>query len=246
MIYSYYRLSDKPALKPKNKPEYINNEHCLRNFLSCFGPEGLHLIADTVGDDTRTMVISLARNYGFSYEFVEYESGSRTFLHSFQKACLHDEDDIVYFVEDDFLHVPGCRPILLEAFDQTKADYVTLYDHPDKYTNRRNGGSNPFIKHGGEKTRVLKTDSTHWKQTNSTVMTFAARVRTLLEDEKVWRRCVSGDLPRSFTAFKKLCKRGLYVLNIFKSGRILISPIPGRSTHGECEFLSPFVKWDVL
>ena len=42
-------------------------------------------------------------------------------------------DTILYFVEDDYLHLPGWLDVLLEGFSIPEADYVTLYDHKDKY-----------------------------------------------------------------------------------------------------------------
>ena len=46
---------------------------------------------------------------------------------------MHDQT-IVYFLEDDYLHRAGWADILLEAFTLDQADYVTLFDHQDKYT----------------------------------------------------------------------------------------------------------------
>ena len=57
-----------------------------------------------------------------------------------------------YFVENDYLHHSNARNILLEGFT-VGADYVSLYDHPDKYLNANEGG-NPFIEDGGEVTKV--------------------------------------------------------------------------------------------
>jgi hypothetical protein len=243
VIYPYYRISDKFALKAKDKPTYISNEKCLVNFLNNFGPENLHVIADSVQKNTRDMVDSLSRNYGFSFETVNYGSGSQTFLHAFEIAIAREQNDIVYFVEDDFLHLPGSRSLLEEAFIETCADYVTLYDHPDKYLKRTEKGMNPFVKKGGEKTRVIRTTSSHWKETNSTVMTFASRVYTLREDERIWRWCVAGSFPRDFKAFCKLVKKG-FNIRILKPKRILIHPVPGWSTHGESAFLSPYISWE--
>lgn len=243
MICSYYRISDQPAWKSKNKPAYITNKKCLLNFLVNFGPENLHVIADSVHKDTKALVDSLALQYGFTCEFVHYGNGSKTFFHSFEMALLRENNDIIYFVEDDFLHLPGSRSLLEEAFLETDADYITLYDHPDKYTYCSEKGVNPFVKKGGERTRVIRTTSTHWKETNSTVMTFASRVCTLREDAKVWRWCVAGSLPRDFKTFCKINKKWPRI-RVFKPKRVLIHPIPGWSTHGEREFLSPYRNWE--
>jgi GT2 family glycosyltransferase len=106
------------------------------------------------------------------------------------------------------------------------ADYVSLYDHPDKYLI---AGPNPLVKDGGEATKVILTPSTHWKYTNSTTMTFAARVKTLKQDYEIIKQHCEPDIPLDFQMFIALLKRG----------RQLITPIPGQSTHCD-HFPSPF------
>ena len=44
----------------------------------------------------------------------------------------YNDDDIIYFLEDDYLHQNGWINILLEGFEYIGADYYTLYDHPAK------------------------------------------------------------------------------------------------------------------
>ncbi|UCB46431.1 MAG: glycosyltransferase family 2 protein [Spirochaetota bacterium] len=239
----YYRVSDTPAYKDKKKPVYVNNETCLANFLKNFCPENLHVIADSVNDQTGEFLNKIRKKYAFDVEHVQNKSGSKTFSHVFHLALQNMDGDIVYFVEDDYLHLPRSKELLLEAFKETEADYVTLYDHPDKYVNSKDGGPNPFIKHGGELTRVIKTSSSHWKKTNSTTLTFAARVRTLREDQKEWKRCVSSNVPNDFLVFVRLNKSRFFY-RPFKRKRILIHPVPGRATHGEADFLTPFCDWE--
>lgn len=141
-------------------------------------------------------------------------------------AVQEPDDEVVYLVEDDYLHRDGATRIILEGID--RADYVSLYDHPDKYMIP---SPNPLVKEGGEETRVILTASTHWKFTNSTTMTFAARARTLKEDQQVMRQCCQRpDMPLDFQMFMLLGQ----------NGRRLISPIPGKATH--CDpFPSPFI-----
>jgi hypothetical protein len=45
----------------------------------------------------------------------------------------YNDEDIIYFLEDDYLHQSGWVDVLLEGFEYIGADYYTLYDHPDKY-----------------------------------------------------------------------------------------------------------------
>ena len=82
----------------------------------------------------------------------------------------------------------GCGGDFYDAGVQIIADYVTLYDHPDKYMDHDKGGPNPYISNGGEVTRLVKTDNSHWKLTNSTTMTFASKVNTLKQDRDIWMK----------------------------------------------------------
>ena len=155
-------------------------------------------------------------------------------------SCLHracnelKDDDIVYICEDDYLHLPGSDILLAEGLELS--NYCSTFDHYDKYINAENGG-NPAISQGGEETRVVLTKSSHWKITNSFTCTFATTVKTLKEDIDTWDKYLTGSYPRDYEAFTDL---------IQNKGRSLISSIPGRSTHTELPWLSPFTDWSKI
>jgi hypothetical protein len=125
--------------------------------------------------------------------------------------------DIVYLCEDDYFHRAGAMKILEEGLDI--AEYVTLYDHPDKYVGN---GPNPFVIHEGEVALVRKTETCHWKFTNSTTLTFASRVGTLRYDEDVHVKWCAQGKSLDFNLFIDLGSM---------KGRTLISSMPGYSTH---------------
>ena len=230
----YYRLSDHGYQKVK--PDYIDNEKCLNNFLRNFMElkntdlvysDDITIIADNVGDETFDWLSSKKINV----ERTQLGSGAQSFNYVLDKAVKLDDDTIVYFIEDDYLHLPNSRKILIEGIS-LGADYVSLYDHPDKYINANQGG-NPFIEDGGEETKVYRSESCHWKLTNSTTMTFASRVKTLKEDLGIMKTWTIGTYPDDFKMF----------LELRENGRTLITPLPGYSTHGETQWLSPFTDW---
>jgi hypothetical protein len=137
---------------------------------------------------------------------------------------LHPET-ILYLVEDDYLHRPGWLSILREGFTVPDVDYVTLYDHRDKY-------HAPLY----EKltARLFHTASCHWRTTPSTTQTFACRFRTLLRDLSIHQKYSLGrSISQDHAKFVKLQKRGA----------LLISSIPGFSTHVEEGLSSPCVEW---
>ena len=225
-----YRISD--AGYKKEKPKYIDNEKCLANATKVFKDTDWYLIADNVSVQTNTMMQKYVPLNCTEYQSVGHGAG--TFNIALDKALTYNDDDIVYFIENDYLHKPESVKILKEGFE-LGASFVALYDHPDKYLDPGKGG-NPYCEGGGEDTRVYLTDSCHWKITNSTTMTFAAKVSTLKRVELVLRKHTSGTHPDDFQMF----------LELRQLGELLITPIPGYATHGETRWLSPLTDWSQL
>lgn len=225
-----YRISD--AGYKKVKPEYINNESCLRNFCNIFCDhiQNIYIIADNVSDNTYNMITKYVDPTNI--DKVSIGHGAGTFNLALDKALKWDDNEIVYFVENDYLHKPNSDNILEEGFSLGGA-FVALYDHPDKYISPEQGG-NPYCDGGAEDTRVYLTDSCHWKITNSTTMTFASKVSTLKRVEPILRKWTNmGHYPQDFRMF----------LELRDNNELLITPIPGYATHGETAWLSPLTNW---
>jgi hypothetical protein len=220
-----YRISD--AGYNKVKPDYINNENCLKNFIYVFGNKDLQIIADNCSEDTLKMITEYV--HPNKIEKVSVGHGAGTFNLALSRALTYEDSEIVYFVENDYLHKENALNILYQGFE-LGADYISLYDHPDKYID----GANPEVEGGGELTRVMLSRSCHWKLTNSTTMTFASKVSTLKKDENILRSFTQGSYPRDFEMF----------LELRKIGRTLLTPIPGYSTHGETAWLTPLTDWN--
>ena len=222
-----YRISDSGY--NKIKPDFITNEICLKNFVDVFLPNDFTIIADNISKDTKKMILKYVPEDCIQY--VKVGHGAGTFNLALDLALTYNDDEIVYFIENDYLHTSDAKKILEEGFD-IGASFVSLYDHPDKYLAPDRGG-NPYCDGGAEDTRVYLTNNSHWKITNSTTMTFAAKVKTLKENEKILRDFTNGTHPHDFQMFLKLREYN----------QLLITPIPGRSTHGETAWLSPLIKW---
>jgi hypothetical protein len=237
MINILYRLSPNIAWQPKNKLDNASKENCLINTIQNFSHSNIIVFGDMLDSslvsfvkDNKLELIELYNGTGRDTLFSTIDYAISTF----------QKDEIIYLLEDDFFHystglkytikdTPSfCEQLLIEGLEI--ANYVTLYDHPDKYMTP---SPNPYIKEGGENTKVFLTKSTHWKLTNSTVMTFATKVKTLEEDYEVFKEYNKQKLTDSFRTFLALAKKG----------RKLISSIPGYSTHTETDWLSPLVNW---
>jgi len=227
-----YRISD--AGYNKVKPDYIDNEKCLQNFCNVFydNIHNIHIIADNCSESTMDMVNKYIDPVNI--EKVSVGHGAGTFNLALDKALKWEDDEIVYFVENDYLHKYNSPDVLKEGFD-LGASFVALYDHPDKYLDPSRGG-NPYCEGGAEDTRVYLTNSCHWKITNSTTMTFASKVSILKKTEDILRKHTSGTHPNDFHMF----------LELRDNDHLLITPIPGYATHGETSWLSPLTNWSQI
>lgn len=153
------------------------------------------------------------------------ETGSFLKLLSYVESLNLASKTIIYFLEDDYLHQEGWVDVLLEGFSIKEADYVTLYDHRDKY----------FHPNYAElKSKLFHTKHCHWRTTPSTTNTYAMRYETLKEDMLIHRQFSEG---------RKISADHEKFVELAKHNRTLISPIPGWSTHVETEYSSPCVNW---
>ena len=226
-----YRISD--AGYNKVKPDYINNENCLKNFVYVFGNQNLEIIADNCSKETLQMIAKYVHPNKITTASIGHGAG--TFNLALDMALKWKDDEIVYFVENDYLHKQQSPKVIEEGLN-LGASFVSLYDHPDKYLDPSKGG-NPYCEGGAEDTRVYLTDSCHWKITNSTTMTFASTVGTLKRTEPILRKYTNqGHYPDDFKMF----------LDLRDQNELLVTSLPGYATHGETAWLSPLTDWEII
>lgn len=223
-----YRISD--AGYSKVKPEYINNENCLINALDMFSTDKHDwiVIADNVSENTKKMI----EKYILSPKYVSVGHGAGTFNLALDEALKGDDDEIVYFIENDYIHLEGSPQIIEEALE-LGASYVTLYLHPDKFMSPYEGGNPEVDADGGYSTKIYRGKTQLYGMFNSTTMTFASTVKTLKEDEAVLRKYTNqGHYPDDFKMF----------LHLRENGKALLCPLNTFSTHGETAWLAPLYK----
>lgn len=221
-----YRISDSAqtsAIKPKL--EHATKEKCLQQFLNIFDKQNTIIIADCVSDETYRKIAEMMAGFEQHIVRTQFRSGAFSFLAAVDIALQTalSDDTPVYLCEDDYLHKPNAKQLLLEGLDV--ADYCSAYDHPDKYMH---DNITPC--------KVYLTPSTHWRTTPSTTMTFAAKIRTLREDAKIYEEYCKTGYPYDHEMF----------LALGTHGRKLVTCIPGASTHAEVAWLSPLVDWKLI
>jgi hypothetical protein len=226
----FYRISEGGYNKKKLEFAY-NKLNVFKKFCEIFKEHDIYVVADNVKQETYDVIsqhICIDRIFRTTLGY------SRSFMFALKYSLSNfDINDIIYFAEDDYIYTDNADKIILEGF--LVGDYVSGYDHPDKYINHSDGGPNPYIENGGETTRVMLTKNRHWKLTNSCCMTFAVKLKTIKEDLKTIEKYCGGDHLFDFQLFIELN-------HINK--RNIVSCIPGVSTHAEIEWLSPLIDWE--
>jgi hypothetical protein len=258
-LFVYYRISDNG--RPKEKLPNGGKFSCLENAIKEFGAENIHIIADNCEPKTIEFLRAFTEQ-GLTFEETSL-GNSPSFMYMVEKIIkTHNPEDSVYLLEDDYLHLPGSKKVLLEGLEI--ADYVTLFDHPDKYKLDGKGG-NTFNYKRLQKTRLYLTATTHWRECNSTTMTFSCKVKTLIDDYKIWKKYTKTFIPKDNLAFYEITQNSFYDLLMFfsrfwkrmfllllrnqfrrKKIKKLISAVPAYATQTELATLSPVINWDTL
>lgn len=209
----------------KKRINGFSKERCYQNLMETIDLRSANIthFLDTNGGDApflppeNTIKISEGTESGSFLRVLEHVTS----------LSLHPET-IIYFVEDDYIHRPGWLSVLKEGFEIPNIDYVTLYDHHDKYF---------FPIYAKLTSRLYATQSCHWRTTPSTTQTFAMRYKTLLRDQAIHRK---------YSENRKISADHEKFLHLGKKGAVLISAVPGWSTHAEPEFASPIIEWEKL
>jgi len=220
----FYRISDKSFAKPKLPG--INKKECFYSFLNAFWgyyPDSeMCVIADRCSKETMAWIEEYPLNSGAKGPArVETDLGnSGSLRYAIELCCSNRWDhlekfnsgkfDAAFFSEDDYLYTRQAKKIFEEGLE--KADYISLFDHPDKYTKMYDGG---------ETSKVFRTASTHWKTSASTCMSFGTRIETLREDKDIFMEHTQKEYPNDHQIFTDLKKKG----------RTLAVCIPGQAYH---------------
>jgi len=214
----------------KTRPSWFTKEKALKNLLDSKDENTfVTILLDTASAPDPSEHFTDAYSKRGELKVVPRKGG--TDAHSFINLIEYvtslniDPDDIVYLLEDDYVHREGWCKALRDAFDASLADYVTLYDHSDKYGSL----------YKGLKSELYVTPSCHWRSTPSTTNTYAMLFDTIVNHKTVHLKFSDIKVGYTFDHNK--------FMYLGSMGKKLISPIPGFSTHVEEEHLSPVIDW---
>lgn len=222
IFYSHYNIT---KTDNKSRPEWFDYEKCFVNLLDTIKYKNidLHLVMDGIIEDNW---ISKYKDHYISHEIKGGNMVDVTLgLHDIIKNLECDENDLIYVLENDYLHTPDWVDKVLTLFKEFKGlTYVSLYDHYDKY----------FLPMYNDLTsKIWVTSNHHWRSTPSTCGSFITTKKILTEDfdDQTGVTTPIGDHSK-----------WLYLSQ--NKNRFVITPIPGLSTHCMEHLLSPTINWE--
>ena len=237
MLNVVYRICATES--PKRRPSFYSKVRCLKNFLMAVERvQDVHLVLISDGEPNPEWIEPLPAHA--EVEVLKKCGNSASFIHALSTALRYPPADLIYFVEDDYLHVPEALEKLLECNHELQPDYLTLYDHPARYW----GGEHPEVDLPLRTNFIHVTSTHHWRAVESTCMTFAASTRILRQDFQTIVDHVSPKAPQDRELFRHI--QGLGKYSSHEPARILVGPVPSLATHCEEPWLAPVIDWALL
>lgn len=222
IFYRHYNISGRDF---KGRPNWFDYEKCFVNLLNTIKGRDdveLHVIMD---GSINSNFISKYKDNFIGHE-IKGGSDRKSFLSTYEiaKSIKTEDDDLYYFLENDYLHINGWVDKVKELFNTySNINYVSLYDHNDKY----------FLPmYHNLVSKIFTTKNCHWRTTPSTCGTYIINKKIFLDDYHV-----PFDMSGDHNKFLWLTEN---------KGRFVVTPIPGLSTHCMEGLLSPTIKWEEI
>ena len=167
---------------------------------------------------------------------IKEQKNEQTYSNLSSLLCCYEiakenADDLVFFVEDDYLHFESMMEEMIASYERISSQINSeIFMCPADY---------PYLYMNNEKTNILIGNKRHWRTVNETLCTFMTSKIFL---EKYWDNFYKTCLDRH-DPFEK------YINEVYKS-EICISPLKSLSVHftnvNSSYGLSPFIDYKKL
>jgi hypothetical protein len=223
-IHIFYRHYNVEGTDFRGRPHWFDFEKCFVNLLNTIEGKNvdLHLIMDGSVDN------NFIKKYKDKYTLYSIKAGSDygSYLETYKyiKTLNLNDNDLICFLENDYLHVDGWVDKVIDLFSiYNNLNYVSLYDHGDKYWHPN---------YDDLVSKVFVSNTHHWRTMISTCGSYVISKKILEEDEDV-----NTGGPGDHNKF-------LYLSEM--RNRFILTPVPGLSTHCMDAFLSPTIDWEKI
>lgn len=233
IVYRHvYIGKDSKRFPEKARPSSFSYENCLKNLLNSikkaeksYPVKLIILYNGSENNFQEDLFGSIIENFGldFNIYFLNAQSAVESVLTmlEFLKSSDFREEDIIYILENDYLHHVNWIEEVFELFrSEIDFDYASLYDHPDRYN----------LLYGYDMSRLFVTKSRHWITAPSTCGSFMMRASVLKRDFRY--------------LYSTRADRHMFANLIGKKGRRLLTPVPGLAVHCMQDYPDPVQSFD--
>jgi hypothetical protein len=222
IFYSHYNIT---GTDYKFRPHWFDYEKCFVNLLNTIKNKNvdIHVVMDGKIED------NWIKKYKDKYIAHEIKAGNgndaaiKIFEIILNLNTIGDKD-LIYILENDYLHTNDWVDKVSDIFETFSGlSYISLYDALDKY-------SAPM--YDDLISKILVTNTSHWRTTPSTCGSFITTKKVLTEDynEQTGVTIPPGDHHK-------------WVWLNENKGRFVLTPMPGLSTHCMDFLMSPIIDW---
>ena len=263
-IRIYPGISKEPVFFQDSKPTMVEN--MLSSFLRGIGNLRVkfYFLLDHCPTEYQHLIKQTLVGHDFEIIEIEGKGGNLvTFERQIDLLLQQNDSENVMFVEDDYLYTRGAIEDSVRFLQNQGVDFVSPYDHMDYYT----------LSLHDHPVKVRFFEGRHWRQANSTTLTFLTTKRVLKETHRYFRTFSRKNWDCSifwtlgkyhifslrslakfiFLAIKgdsfflKIWLRTWYftpLANVTSRRYQLWTPIPSGATHLQQGGLAPNVDWE--
>ena len=227
-IEIFYRHTETNKPNP-GRPNWFNYENCFVNLLNSISDhrDSVNLTVYYDGNPENDFIMQYQNYFDLICVKQGNSLGSWLELHQYLKISKEKfhANTVFYLLENDYLHCDNWVNAVQQLYNQfgSRLNYVSLYDHYDKYFYRmyENLQSKIYVGH-----------DRHWRTAPSTCASFLVDYNTYYEDTDVW--LLGQEDHPTF----------LYLTE--HRQRKLLTPMPALSTHCMTDYLSPLLDWQLI
>jgi len=211
---------------------------CLTSLINSANLVEKHSIHFTILDDhsSEKLIQSLHSIFQYSnhsWELIHLKK--RGFNHSGYMqflTCKNSDADLVYSVEDDYLHCENAISEMLFSYEYLKLQYnlqkelcIFPFDNPEDYE--------PNQIYPG---RVFRTPTKHWKEGTWTTFTMMTTPKVFQDHWKTFEKLALQYKPVAIgDDIDELVDEGNTIGNIWRNEVIRVNPIPSLALHVQFE-----------
>lgn len=210
-----------------NRPSWFSKKKCFKSIMNAFHnlyQSGSHCELHVVVDGPRGELSDFIESHqNVNVRYINANGNAACLSHVYDIYLNEFNKQDVYFVEDDYLHLPHSLNLIADGINKFKL--VTGYDHTDRYSRTDDASY--------KQESIALGNTCHWRTAESTTCTWATKggewgtklvniaKNYLLEDRALFRYLINSDIR-------------------------LYTPIPGCTTHLNAFQLSPYTDWHIF